>query len=923
MTRTFVLSVLISLTFFTIHAQEFEVRGKVLDSVSKIPMEAATVYLETIQDSVLITFGITNQKGEFLLEGNAGQKRANLFFSYAGYKNVKIPIALESNIQLGDTYLSPQTQMLTEVEVTAARVPITIKKDTLEFNADSFTTRPDATVEDVLKKLPGVEVDSDGKITVNGKEVNQVLVNGQVFFSTDPKVATKSLPKEIINKIQITDTKSKTQEYTGEDGDGETKTINLTIKEDKNKGYLGRASLGIGTDERYQTNGLLNYFSNKKRISLIASSNNINNSGFSFDEIYDMVGNNGSVSFNGNGGFTVGGFSSGFGQGITTSSSFGVSYANEIDKVYEANGNYFLTLSDNFNDERTLRENILPDASFFTDTQSSFLGNTVGHKGSAQLEYDLTESFRISFRPSINVTDTDSKDIRNTISTNDADELINSNETQTSSKRGRRNFSNELELIKKIDTIGSYLRLSFENQNSSTTTDENFQSERLVFGNNPSESLLDQETTVENNNDFYQLEFKYRQALNSSLSIETGYRLETRKENNNRAVFDFDEAANAYSDFNEALSSDFEFKNTANIPNIGLRYDDEKFRVRFSADYRDTKLENQDFLQTASFSKKYSNLLFNANVNYTLGRNKRLRVNYRGNFDAPNINQLQPIPNVSNPLNIVIGNPDLDPTISHRIRLNYNNYDWRSRSGLYVYMGINFDENRVANVTTTDEDFLRTTNFTNVNGNYDGYAGMGYSKQIKKDSLFTLKWNFNPSINFARNIGFTNGERLESNTVSLNPRVGVTYNYKEKIEIEPSYTLGYTDTKYSLDNINDLSFIRHEVSFRTTMYWPKNVIWGNDIVYNYNGNVGPGFDKDAVFWNMSLGYQFLNKQMNFKVLAYDLLSQNINTRRTTGQDFIQDFQGTVLQRYFMFSLSYKFDQFGGKSPAAKRGRRYR
>ncbi len=207
-------------------------------------------------------------------------------------------------LELGTVQMEEQAEELKGVNVIGERVPITVKKDTLEFNADSFKTRPDATVEDVLKKLPGVEVDSNGKITVNGKEVSQVLVNGQVFFSKDPTVATKSLPKDIISKIQITDTKTKTQEFTGEAGDGDTKTINLMVKEDKSKGYLGRVTAGYGSDKRYQANGLLNYFNNKEQISVIAASNNINSSGFSFDEIYDMIGNTsrGGVRMNGEGG---------------------------------------------------------------------------------------------------------------------------------------------------------------------------------------------------------------------------------------------------------------------------------------------------------------------------------------------------------------------------------------------------------------------------------------------------------------------------------------------------------------------------------------------------------------------------------------------------------------------------------------------
>jgi len=234
------------------------VKGKIVDATSGAPIEAATIYAETVRDSSLITYTITNAEGVFALEGRTAYKKVRLAFSSNGYASQSKEIELKPLLEVGSIKLEEQVQELQGIDVIGERVPITIKRDTLEFNADSFKTRPDATVEDVLKKLPGVEVDSDGTITVNGKEVNQVLVNGQVFFSTDPKVATKTLTKDIISKIQITDTKTKEQEFIGEEGDGENKTINLTLKEDKNKGYIGRLSGGYGTDERYQANGLVN-----------------------------------------------------------------------------------------------------------------------------------------------------------------------------------------------------------------------------------------------------------------------------------------------------------------------------------------------------------------------------------------------------------------------------------------------------------------------------------------------------------------------------------------------------------------------------------------------------------------------------------------------------------------------------------------
>lgn len=891
------------------NAQEFTIKGKVVDATNKTILEGTTIYAETSTDSTLITYTITDQNGFFELEGKTNSKDFNLIFSFTGYKTLKLSVKNKLLTDLGTVDLEEQSEELKGVQVTADRIPMTIKKDTVEFNADSFKTRPDANVEDVLKKLPGVEVDADGKITVNGKEVNQVLVNGQVFFSTDPTVATKSLPKEIIDKIQITNTKTKEQEFTGEDGDGETKTINLTIKEDKNKGYLGRFGASYGTDDRYQANGFLNYFNNKKRVSAIAGSNNINNTGFSFDEISDIAGNAGGAVLD-------------FGRGITTSSLLGTSYADQEKGKYEISGNYLYTNSESFNDQRTSRENILPDRSFFTDTESNFNGTTNGHEASAELEFDIDKTLRISIEPSLSVNTSTS--INNSVrtSTNEAQELINSNEIFTVNNNERSNFRNELTIFKRLDTIGKYLRFSFRNVNNKNQNLGNLNSIREVFGANPNQEVLDQETSTDNKTDNYQFSVRYRQPLTKILFLDFGYEYQNNQQDNLRSVFDFDELTNEYSAFNETLSSDFKFNNEQQIPSLGFRANGEKLRLRLNAEYIDTQLKNNDNLQNASFDKSYNNFLFSANINYRLDRSKRVSLRYNSNLDLPSVTQLQPIPNVNNPLNIVTGNPNLSPAVNHRISANYDNYSWKDRTGFFLYVGMNIEDNRVTQVTITDEDFLRTTTFTNINGNSSVYGGFGYSKEIKKDSAYSIKVNIRPNFNLNTRVGFTNGERLVSENLIINPRISTTFNFRELVEIEPEYTVSFDNTSFNLENRDNINFVSHNLKLRTTTYWPKNLIFANDIAYNYNGNVGADFDKDAIFWNMSLGYQFMDKNAIIKVLAYDLLNQNINTRRTSGDDFIQDFQGTVLQQYFMLSFSYKFDQFGGKSPSSGRSRRY-
>ncbi|HSP40997.1 MAG TPA: carboxypeptidase-like regulatory domain-containing protein, partial [Gillisia sp.] len=369
---------LFSLFSLTLSAQTFEISGKVIETGTNTPLEAATVYVENPADSTLVSYTISESDGDFLIKGNTTSPNLDLFISFTGYQVHKQSVSLANNrmLNLGSITMSVADNELDEIKITGGRAPITVKRDTLEFNAASFVTRPDANLEDLMKKLPGVEVDTQGNITVNGKPVSRILVNGKEFFGNDPKIATKNLPKEIIDKIQVTDTRTRSEEFTGKAGNPDDKTINITLQEDKNKGYFARATVGGGTDERYEMSGIGNYFRDKMRISVLASSNNINSSGFSFDEVFDMMGRN-ARSFTmttGGGGssFGINGMNfGGSGGGITKAETAGLNFVNEWNNKVDLNADYFFGRNDTETSTIIQRENILPNSRFFSNSESS------------------------------------------------------------------------------------------------------------------------------------------------------------------------------------------------------------------------------------------------------------------------------------------------------------------------------------------------------------------------------------------------------------------------------------------------------------------------------------------------------------------------------------------------------------------------
>jgi len=296
---------------------------------------------DLLKYSTLITYTITDQHGDFELEGRSQIKEVRVNISFLGYENyTKLVDLSEGEIVLGDIKIALAENTLGEV-ILKSRAPITVKKDTLEFNVSSFKTKQDANIEDLLKELPGVEVNDAGEITINGKPVDKILVNGKPFFGDDPTIATRNLTKEIVEKIQVVDTKTDDEAFSGDDGDQENKTINLTISEEKNKGVFGRLAAGGGTDERFEYAGIINAFDNDRRISILGGGNNINAPGFNFGEIYKIFGGNSGVSFSDNGSFTVGSRSFGGAQGIVNSRSAGGNYTDVYSKNVDASLDYF------------------------------------------------------------------------------------------------------------------------------------------------------------------------------------------------------------------------------------------------------------------------------------------------------------------------------------------------------------------------------------------------------------------------------------------------------------------------------------------------------------------------------------------------------------------------------------------------------
>ncbi|MFD1016637.1 outer membrane beta-barrel protein [Winogradskyella rapida] len=900
----------------SIYSQEksFEITGTLKAEDTNLPLESATVYIERVKDSSVVTYTISDKDGAFKIENSTYDKDLNLYVSFVGYRTYFKKVAInKEKINLGAITM-PLDNALGEVLIKST-APITIKKDTLEFNVKSFKTKKDANVEDLLKQLPGVEVDSEGKITVNGKSVNKILVNGKPFFGDDPTITTKNLTKDIIEKIQIVDTKTKSEAFTGEEGDKENKTINLTIKEENNKGVFGRVSAGGGTDERYEFAGMVNVFDNDRRVSALVGGNNTNSPGFSFGEISKMFGTGGGVSFNSNGSFSIGGRSFGAGEGITTSQNAGVNYADVIGEKTEVSADYFYASSASENESAAQRETILSDSRFFTNSNSKSDSDIDNHSANIEFEIETDSTFQLTISPSINLSKSRTQ-FSSFEETLDEDLMLtNQSNVNSNVERTANTFSNQISAAKRFGNKGAFLTLKLETTVDHEDSDDFLNSDTNVYGETPESILRNQYTDGENRGYGVAAELAYRlPLLAKKLFLNFEYEYDINKDANTESTYDYNGSTLGFTDFNTELSTDFKYADVQSVPTIGLSFSHDKLWTRFNVSYNSRTLTNEDVLRSQfNVERQFENIEINSGISYRFSPKSSFYVDYRLENTPPALRQLQAYTDVSNPLETIIGNPNLEPSNRHSFYGGYNGFDWQKRTGFYVNFYGYATKNDVVSKTLVDAETLkRTTTYENVDGNYNFNVSGNYSKAFKLDTLRTLKLRLRGNYGVSKIINFNNGVKYASHVNTFSPRVGVDFIWDKVLEFKPYYNLSFTNNAYDIEAFEDRTFTNHDLGLKTTTFLPENLEWRNDISFNYNPDVAEGFQRSAWFWNSTLAYSIFNDKAVITLKVYDLLDQNTNARRVATQDYIEDRQSTVLRRYFMLSLSYKFNSLGSK-----------
>ena len=922
-----------------------QVKGTLIDSAAKKPIENAVIGLVVRSNPTDTSYTFTDTKGQFRFE-TVPTSGFSIIIRHLGYwpKAKYVPVnKIEKTIDVGSFVMAQDAKLLSEVVVAVAA--IVVKEDTIEYNAASFKVKEGALVEDLLKKLPGVQVDKDGNVTAQGKAVSRVKVNGKDFFGGDVKTATKELPANIVDKIQVIDDYGDQATVSGiKDGDPD-KIINIEIKKDKNKGFFGRVTAGYGTQDRYQASFNGNYFNNNRQISVLANSNNTNTSLFNFggggnrgatsmmrtgmSAMSDMGGMGGMNNMMQGGNASA--FSGANNSGISTTNSFGFNYRDQWSKRISVYGSY----SYNHKNTSQLQNSYETNNSTGFNNNQDLNAQTIGssHRFTFNFEYQIDSFNYLKISPSFNYSgsDANSKNIFEYTQNNGTKASDGTNKNLTNSqapnvaatilynhkfrKRGR-NFSGSI-------TLGTS-----ESNSEQDITNLNYQYAQPFPGPRNTFQYIDQE----NSNHNYGIRFTYSEPLNKYRSLDFSYSHNLNYSRNDRKTFNVDSATQAKT-INSFLSNDYENDFYNNRIGVSMRTTKKKYNYTVGISMQPVSLQGNSITKDSAYkSINRANVFPIARLVYNFNRTKSLNVAYNGNATQPSFNQLQPVQDFSNQQNVTAGNPNLKPSINHNLNLSYNNFNFISGKVIFTNLTFSTIRNQIINKTARLNNSGSSISIPeNVNGYYNFLGFYAFSRPYKnRKYVITL----NGTINYNHNISLTDSIQLIGNTLIQNLdrnkingnnwilSQGFTFefNYKEWLELGTGISYSLNDNKYksavgkTVTAFQNTSSNAWTFSNNINLNITKTLVLKYDFDYTINTGLANSVSRNQAIMNASLEKQLFKKKNGIiKFSAFDLFKQNSNINRNVSGYSIIDTRSNRLTRYFIVSFTYRLQKFAGQT----------
>lgn len=901
-------------------ALAYTLRGKIVDESGE-PMYQASVRLLAPADSSRVKSVATTDAGSFTI-GNVADGKYILEVTYIGYeKYLKNIVVKGKNQNLGSIALKESALSLKAVTVTGVRPPIVAKEDTLEFTADSYKTAPNAAVEDVLKRLPGVEVASDGSITSNGKKVSKILVDGKEFFADDPKVASKNLPANMVDKVQVVDRKSDLARLTGVDDGEEETVINLTVKKGMKNGWFGNVQAGYGTDERYKGSFNVNRFWNDNQITFLGNINNINQLGFS---------DGGSGRFMRFGGT----------NGITISKNLGLNFNVGNGEIFRVGGNILYSDSKRNTWEKSDMTYFFNDSTSRNESERNAVDRGHNFRADFRMLWKPDSATTLEFRPnfSYNENKSWSTDYSEAFDLK-FDRQVNRQDNRDDSRGksyeagGRLIFNRKLAKPGRAISLMANYRMSNVREKSNSFSWMRF----FLLPEDEQTEVLDQYINNHTWMNSVSARFTWTEPLGNvkngnflTLSCNFSYRWNNAdKLTYDRPVsfpdgVDSDPVIGTDLTFNEQLSNRFRNDYMNQDIRVGYKHVSKKTNLEGGISLVPQMSKSENLIDEAKTipARHTFNVAPYLRFRYRHSKTSSANIRYQGRSSQPSLTQLQPVADVSNPLNIVVGNPDLKPTFTHNLNFRYQNFNQEAQRAIMFMGDFSLVQNSiVSRTTTTPGTGGRSTTYENVNGVWSGRV-MNMISFPFRDRRFTINNHLMGSYN--HNIGFTNGERNRSGNLSVREMLGIAFRPEStSIEVRPFYSIQHTSNSIETRGNNDVKPTVHSWGVNTdiTYYTPFGLVISTDMEYSKSSGYSQGFNSEQWLWNASLSYQFLrDRSATISLSAYDILGKKSTVSRTSNEQYQQDRMFNTLSRYFMVTLSYKFNSFGKGNEPADRNR---
>jgi len=904
----------------TTFAQKVTIQGVLTDSL-QTPLISATVVLLNPQDSTMEYFAITSPAGNFKIKSI---KPGEYIFqaSYLGYENIFNPINLtegKKSLNLGILVLRPHQKLLDEVTVSAERIPILIKKDTVEYNAASFKVKPNAAVEELLKKLPGVQVAKDGTIKAHGKEVNSIMVDGKEFFGNDPKIASQNLPADAVDKVQVFDKKSDIAAFTGVDDGVKDKTINLKLKDGKKKGYFGNIAGGYGSGNRFESKMNLNRFNKKSQLSLLGRMNNINEQGFSFNDYLTFSGGlqnlimengeeGGRMNFGGDGMIP---FDTGQpNYGFTNAGSGGLNFNYDFSKKTELSGSYFFNRVKKKEEVTSLRQNFFEENTFPSEIIEDRTTKNNNHRITTKIKSKLDSNQILTLRTNFTLSDGLFQNISN-------NNIFNSQKLLENTSWNNNGYDN---LNWNLNTRLTYL-LKFKKKGRSFTTNlgagtkdnqrtNNLASINSFLINQPSLTFSDSIQQIQSQNQRqldYSLSATYTDPISNKSYLQFRYSRQNYTNNLKREVFDIQSEEEQR---NNLLSNSYYQKYFYDRGGVTYKLNRKKYIFSTGFEIQHSKLNGQITEVENPIIKNFWTILPSMNFNYDFANSNTLSLNYRTNLREPSLEQLQPIVNNLNPLSLYVGNPNLRPEYIHQLGVQYILFDQFNFRSLFASLNTIYTIDKITNARSIDALFIQTTQPVNVKNDWLTNGSISYDTPLK---FMQSKMGIRLSGTYNRGFLFLNTIENRSNRLNTSIDLTIENRKKEMIDILFGVNWEYNQSKYSVNKNFDQKFN----SFTYFSDWTLTLIkdWTIGTSFDYTIYQGNDFtnQRQVPMWNASISKPVLRNRGTIEVSARDLLNQGIGVNRQNTLNYIEDTKIKSLGRYVILTFSYSLTMLGEQS----------